>query len=288
MYLGIEIGGTKLQLGVGRGDGKLIALERAEVERSQGAQAIRERIQSIAHTLAAKHAITRVGIGFGGPIDTGRGRTITSHQVAGWDDFPLVEWIADQLSLPAVLGNDADVAALAEARYGAGRGANPVFYVTVGTGIGGGLIVDGSIYRGSGAGAGEIGHLRPGLDAVDAHQTVEALAAGPAIAAAGGAANAKLVAERAALGDAKSIAAFKRSTDALGWAIAQTLTLVAPEVVVVGGGVALAGETLFYAPLREAVERYVFPPLRGKYRIAAPELGEEMVVHGAIALACAV
>ena len=131
MYLGIEIGGTKLQLGVGRGDGKLIALERAEIERSQGAPAIRNRIESITRTLAAKHDITHVGIGFGGPIDAERGRTITSHQVAGWDDFPLVEWIADKISLPAVLGNDADVAALAEAKYGAGRGANPVFYVTV-------------------------------------------------------------------------------------------------------------------------------------------------------------
>ena len=153
MYLGIEIGGTKLQLGVGRGDGKLIALERAEIERSQGASAIRDRIQAIARTLAAKYPLTAVGIGFGGPIDTTRGRTITSHQVAGWEDFPLVEWIADKLSLPAVLGNDADVAALAEAKYGAGRGANPVFYVTVGTGVGGGLIIDGRIYRGSGAGA---------------------------------------------------------------------------------------------------------------------------------------
>jgi glucokinase len=269
---------------VGRSDGTLIALERAEVERSQGASAIRERIETTARTLAAKHLLTAVGIGFGGPIDADRGRTITSHQVGGWDDFPLVEWIGDKLSLPAVLGNDADVAALAEAKYGAGRGANPVFYVTVGTGIGGGLIVDGRIYRGSGAGASEIGHLRPGLDAVDPHDTVEAIAAGPAIAAAGDAANAKLIAQRAAIGDAKAVAAFKRSTDTLGWAIAQTLTLVAPEVVVVGGGVALAGETLFYAPLREAVERYVFPPLRGTYRILPPMLGEEMVVHGAIAL----
>jgi glucokinase len=286
MYLGIEIGGTKLQLGVGRGDGTLIALERAEIERSQGAKAIRDRIESIARMLIERHDITRTGIGFGGPIDAERGRTVTSHQVGGWDDFPLVEWIAEKLSLPAVLGNDADVAALAEARYGAGRGANPVFYVTAGTGVGGGLIVDGRIYRGSGAGASEIGHLRPGLDAIDAHQTVEALAAGPAIAKAGGDANAKTVAERAATGDAKAIAAFKRSADTLGWAIAQTLTLVAPEVVVVGGGVTLAGEMLFYTPLREAVERYVFPPLRGTYRILPPMLGEEMVVHGAIALAC--
>src|SRR5207244_6931284 len=85
---------------------------------------------------------------------------ITSHQIAGWDGFPLADWIGDLVGAPTVLGNDADVAGLAEALFGAGKGFSPVFYITIGSGIGGGLILNGEIYRGVGRGAAEIGHLR--------------------------------------------------------------------------------------------------------------------------------
>ena len=88
---------------------------------------------------------------------------IKSHHVDGWDDYPLVDWCRRALSLPATLENDCDAAGLAEARFGAGQGRKVVLFVTVGTGIGGGLVVDGQIYRGNGHGAAEIGHLRPGL-----------------------------------------------------------------------------------------------------------------------------
>jgi glucokinase len=292
MFLGIEIGGTKLQLGVGPGDGTLVALERFDVDRSAGAEAIRQQIAATAPAFIQRHRVERIGIGFGGPIDSARGVTVTSHQVAGWDNFPIVEWAQSTLGLYAVLGNDADLAALAEARFGAGRGRNPVFYVTVGTGIGGGLVIDGQLYRGGGLAASEIGHLRPGLDAEDPHQTIESIASGPAIAeAARRAANsteqltAKSVAEAAAMGNPIALAIFRTATRALGWAIAQVITLNAPQVVIVGGGVPLAGDNIFYAPLRAAIDRYVFPPLLGTYEVMPPLLGEEMVVHGALALA---
>ncbi len=292
MFLGIEIGGTKLQLGVGPGDGTLVAIERFSVDRAAGAEAIRQQIAATASTLIDRHAIERIGIGFGGPVDSARGVTVTSHQVAGWDNFPIVEWAHSTLGLFAVLGNDADLAALAEARFGAGRDRNPVFYVTVGTGIGGGLVIDGQLYRGSGLAASEIGHLRPGLDAEDANETVEAIACGPAIAEAARRAShsseeftAKRVAEAATTGNPIAMAIFRTATRALGWAIAQVITLNSPQVVIVGGGVPLAGEKIFYAPLRAAIDRYVFPPLRGKYEVLPPLLGEEMVVHGALALA---
>ena len=102
-----------------------------------------------------------VGIGFGGPVDDATRSVIKSHQIAGWDGFPLADWVSELVGVPAVLGNDADVAGLAEALFGAGKGLSPIFYITVGTGIGGGLIIDGEIYRGAGRGAAEIGHLRP-------------------------------------------------------------------------------------------------------------------------------
>jgi glucokinase len=338
MFLGIEIGGTKLQLGVGRGNGKLAALERLNVDPKRGAAGILDQIKSTAAMLAARHKVTRIGIGFGGPVDSAAGNVVKSHHVSGWENFPLVAWCRKELLLPAVLENDCDAACLAEARYGAGRSRNVVFYVTVGTGIGGGLAIDGQIYRGSGHGAAEIGHLRPGLNAEQPDQIVEALASGWGIAAAAQARlsdpishafvplstglrsgnaeevrqrlieteeaeaeyaadllercdgridklTAKMVAEAAGDGNEIAREVMARACQGLGWAIAQVITLVAPEVVVVGGGVSLADENLFLAPLRREVDRYVFGPLAGKFEILPAVLGEEVVVHGALAAA---
>src|SRR5439155_13183428 len=101
-----------------------------------------------------------VGIGFGGPVDDATRTIIKSHQIEGWDNYPMADWITEITGWPAVLGNDADVAGLAEALFGAGKGLSPIFYITIGSGIGGGLIIDGEIYRGCGHGAAEIGHTK--------------------------------------------------------------------------------------------------------------------------------
>ena len=115
----------------------------------------------LAKTNLGKRQIEAAGIGFGGPVDVRHGRTQKSFQIDGWDDFPLADWIGEHLGVPrVVLENDADTAGLAEARFGAGIGHSPLLYMTVGSGIGGALIVDHQIYRGFGQGAIEIGHLR--------------------------------------------------------------------------------------------------------------------------------
>src|SRR5579862_6703376 len=165
MFLGIEIGGTKLQLGVGAGDGVLAALWRGPVDVAAGPEGIRRQITTAVPELLARAGLERsqlqgVGIGFGGPVDDATRTIIKSHQIEGWDNFPLAAWVSDVVGLPAALGNDADVAGLAEALHGAGKGLSPIFYVTIGSGIGGGFIIDGEIYRGVGRGAAEIGHLR--------------------------------------------------------------------------------------------------------------------------------
>src|SRR5579859_3850263 len=165
MYLGIEIGGTKLQLGIGPDDGKLRELWRGTVDLTAGPEGIRRQIIAAVPELLARSGVARgelrgVGIGFGGPVDDATHTVIKSHQIEGWDNFPLADWVSDVVGLPAVLGNDADVAGLAEALHGAGKGLSPVFYITIGSGIGGGLIIDGEIYRGVGRGAAEIGHLQ--------------------------------------------------------------------------------------------------------------------------------
>jgi glucokinase len=151
--------------------------------------------------------------------------------------------------------------------------------------------VDDQIYTGSGSAAAEIGHLRPGLSADTAEQTVESIASGWGIAAAAQARlaspvlTAQLVAQAAEQGNALAIEVLEHAVRTLGWAIAQAITLAAPELVVVGGGVSLMSPALFLRPLRDQTARYVFPPLTGSYEIMPAELGEEVVVHGALALA---
>ena len=318
MYLGIEIGGTKLQLAVGPGDGSpLIDFTRAEIHPEDGAGGILRHVETLGRQLIERHQPRAIGIGFGGPVDAEAGRTVISHQVEGWTDFALVDWCRETFGLPAALSNDADAAGLAEAFFGAGRGGAPgtprhvVFYVTVGSGIGGALVIDGRVYSGGHGIASEIGHLRPGLDAGDPRATVESFSSGFGIAAAGrrwlshenvddpAAADllarcdgrieqlsGRMVIEAAAAGNAAAQRIFfGRGVQTLGWAIAQVITIVAPQVVVVGGGVPLAGEQMFFEPLRHHVARYVFPPLAHAYSIVPAALGEEVVVHGALAVA---
>src|SRR5262249_17049884 len=150
-------------------DGKLLALERRTVDVAAGPDGIRRQIaEAVPELLRGAHAerphVRGVGIGFGGPVDDASHTVIKSHQIGGWDNFPLAAWISEFTGWPAGLGNDADVAGLAEALFGAGRGLSPVFYMTIGSGIGGGLIINGEIFRGCGRGAAEIGHLRVPVD----------------------------------------------------------------------------------------------------------------------------
>ena len=120
MILGIEIGGTKLQLGVGAGDGSpLVVLQRQRVDPKRGAEGIREQIQHFAPPLIERYRPSGIGIGFGGPVDPAAGRVIKSHQVGGWDDFPLADWAQETLGLRSVVGNASDMAGLA------GLGGNP-------------------------------------------------------------------------------------------------------------------------------------------------------------------
>jgi len=341
MYLGIEIGGTKLQLGIGSGDGPpLMELERIDVQPGRGAEPIRRQIARAARLLIERHGIRAVGIGFGGPVDAEAGRTITSHQVEGWQDFPLGEWCRQTLNLPIVLANDSDCAGLAEARFGAGKGHRVVFYTNVGSGIGGSLAVDGQLYRGGSGVAAEVGHLRPGLQFDRPDQTLESIASGFGITAAVQARltdpashpldsqvhlarpsqpdavrqrliereeadekdaadllercegqadrlTTKIVAQAALAGNRIARDVFNHACQAFGWGIAQMVTLVAPDIVVVGGGVSLVGDELLFIPLRNHVRRYVFPPLDGTFDIVPAQLGEEVVLHGALALAAA-
>lgn len=307
MFIGIEIGGTKLQLGMGPGTGTLASLWRGTVNLDRGGDGIREQILNAVPELLAQAQVDRssirgIGVGFGGPVDDATRSVIKSHQVRGWDRFPLADWIGQALSLPAVLGNDADVAGLAEAHFGAGQGQNPVFYITIGSGIGGGLILQGDISRGTGRGAAEIGHLKlPNPhDGGESRDILEHLASGWAIGRyarerpgdlmpklAGSVDNitAVTVAEAARHGDPAAIQVLDHALSALADAICATIVLVCPQVVVIGGGVSLMGDDLVFQPLRQKVAERVFAPFAGLTQIVPAALGESVVVQGALALA---
>ncbi len=321
--LGIEIGGTKLQLGIGRGRGDIVASRRLRVDPARRASGILEQIAGAFPSLLEearldRSAIGAAGVGFGGPVDVTRGRIERSYQIDGWEQFPLADWVRGELGIPeVVLHNDADTAGLAESRFGAGRGHSPLLYMTVGSGIGGALIIDDRIYRGFGKGAGEIGHLLvPAFEGEDPRtptglKELEQVASGWAIARAGqelfesgklagdtqdgdlraeaaghspGRITGSMVARAAARGVPEAAAILIRAEQAIGFALAQAIALMAPRRIVIGGGVSLIGAEWFDG-IRRFVDRCVFPPFRGGFDILPAALGEEVVVHGALALA---
>jgi glucokinase len=316
--LGIEIGGTKLQLGIGRGDGTLAALHRLCVNPAGGAMGIRDQILAAFPALLTEmgldqNQIGAVGVGFGGPVEAARGTIQKSYQIEGWDGYPLASWIRDELCVPlVVVENDADAAGLAEARLGAGIGYSPLLYLTVGSGIGGALIVDGQIYRGAGLGAVEIGHLNvPDATNRDTRSLeLEQVASGWAIASAARELarrslengtddwpvlalahgdprqiTAAMVSQAAFQGDLEARDLMDRARTAIAFALAQAIALLAPRRIVMGGGLSLIGEDAWFEPIRRSIDRDVFEPFRGRCDLVAAALGEEVVVHGALARA---
>ena len=314
MYLGIEIGGTKLQLGVGSGlGGALTVLERLDVDRDQGAAGIRTQIADVAPGLIQAHGVRGVGIGFGGPVDVYAGKVIKSFQIDGWDGYPIVDWCTDALNRPVALGNDTDMGGLGESRFGAGQGEKVVFYSNVGSGIGGSLVIDGQLYLGGSGVAGDIGHTRPSLQADTPDQTVESYSSGWGMTMkaqhklgnptrdqaahlddlrqrCGGdqeQLDGKMLAAAMTAGNPLAQDIFQQGIRTYALALANMITILGPNVVVIGGGVPLIGEELYLNPLRQAIERYVFPPMYGTYEVRPAALGEEVVVHGALAWAAA-
>ncbi len=304
--IGIEIGGAKLQAGLGFDGDRLNALVRETVDPSQGPKAILSNLKRLVPDLLHRTGlnlsdVAGIGVGFGGPVDAVRGRVLVSHQVEGWSGFDLKAWFERTFDLPTVVENDASSAALAEARLGAGRGFRRVFYITAGSGVGGGWVVDNVVDSGQGIGSSEIGHTYVSLG-TSPPAKVEDLCSGWAIGRRArersqpGSLILKLasgepdritavtVADAARRGDPLALQLLDETGHAMGLAVANLITLLHPEIVVIGGGVSLMGD-LFFEPVRRHVRRYVFHLYADAYRIAPAALGEQVVVVGAALLA---
>lgn len=297
--VGIEIGGSKLQIFRGDPSGSITERFKFAVNPAQGAGAIRDRIQQTLESIRAAHEIAAVGIGFGGPVEWQTGRICCSHHVAGWSEFDLASWAGPIAGAPVVVDNDANVAALGEARLGAGRDSNPVFYITLGSGVGGGLVVDGRIYHGAMPGEAEIGHVR--LDRAGA--TVESKCAGwaidrrirTAISENPGCLLARLAEGRTGCEarhlkpalekrDPMAIKILEDEAEDLAFALSHVTHLFHPETIVIGGGLSLLGEPL-RAAVAEALPRFVMDAFKPGPRVLLAALGEDAVPAGALVLA---
>lgn len=294
LAVGIEIGGTKLQAGIGLRDGKLAALVRRAIDPALGGAGIREQIPSLVEEAlrkaqCRKEDLVGVGVGFGGPVDSKRGRVLVSHQIEGWSDFPLRDWLGKKVDVPVVLQNDAKTAALAEATLGAGKGLRRIFYITVGSGVGGGLVIDGVPDVGQGLGAGEIGHTWVPDPETGKPEKLEHVASGWSIGKRGSRRlgrelSGAEVAALAAKGDPAALKTVEESAEALAIGIGNVLALLHPERFVVGGGVSLMGD-LWWGPLKRTLaERYAFAPFARAFDVVPSALGEEVVVVGAVQL----
>jgi glucokinase len=309
--LGIDIGGTNLVVGSVAEDGSRILATASEPTQAEaGTKDVLERLVGQAErAIAATRRevpdaeILGVGVGAPGPLDTKRGIVLLTPNL-GWVNLPLRQIIHDRLGLAAALDNDANCAVLGEWWVGAARGARTAIGITIGTGIGGGLILDGKLFHGASDVAGEIGHTTIDTEGrrckCGNYGCLEAYASGPNIALraveeieagavsrlpslVGGELSkitAQTVYQAAADGDELALEVVNDTAKFLGVGIGNLLNVFNPEVVVVCGGVTLAGDHLF-VPLRREAARRAFKPAVAACRIVPGELGGTAGVYGA-------
>ena len=299
LYVGVEIGGTKLQVVLGNVHANIIDRRRFNVDKKAGGAGIRKQIAYALDDYSHKHRISAVGIGFGGPVDWRSGKICLSHHIEGWSHFELSAWMRELTRLPVRVDNDANTAALAEAVLGGGASSNPVFYVTLGSGVGGGLVVDKKIYHGAIPGEAEIGHLRVDKSGAVVEKRCSGWAVDERIrTAANGEPDAPLAklissshgAEARHLGKAIELGCplakriLNETTEDLAFALSHVVHLVHPEMIILGGGLSLIGE-VFRASVQQHLPRFLMDAFKPGPEVRVAGLGEDVVPIGALLLA---
>jgi glucokinase len=306
--LALDIGGTKLAAGVvGRG-GEVRSFVRTQTKVEEGPEAVVKRLLDLGREALAAAGCTpadmaAAGIGCGGPLDPVTGRIQGPPGLPGWDDVPIVDLVASAYDRPTFLENDATAAVLGEYQYGPWGDVRHMLYLTVSTGVGGGVILDGRLHRGAAGNGGEFGHV-----IIDWHGRVcgcgqrgcvEAYASGSSIArrareaiAAGEdssmrglpAVTAETVSTHARQGDALARRVWDETTAALGRALAVMINVIEPELVILGGGVTRAGDALLL-PVRHAALSQAMRPAGAAARVELSAHGDAVGVVGAAASA---
>jgi glucokinase len=305
--IGVDLGGTKMLVGVLDSDSQVKFESRESSTGQTEDQLVELLVREIEEAREARPGVAAVGLGIPATIDHDRGIAISAVNLP-IDDLPIRELVGERTGLPIFVDNDANAAALAEHLYGAARGADNAVMLTIGTGIGGGLILGGEVYRGAtGAGA-ELGHVVIAMDGLPCQGNcpgrgcVETYASGTALgrearaaaerepdsalggmAAEGRRIDGKAVTEAALAGDPTSVAVFELVGSRLGVALTSFANIFEPEVFVIGGGVIAAGDLLL-EPARRELRARALPPMRDTPVVAA-EMGEDAGMIGAAAMA---
>ena len=311
-YLGaVDLGGSKILSVVVDGEGRIRGEDRRPTEAEEGPEAGLERIGASMDAALANAGLRRddlraAGVCAPGPIDSTRGVIPEAPNLPGWRDVPICQYLAARLGVTVILENDATAAAYGEFVYGAGRGYQHIVYITVSTGIGGGLVLDGRLYRGASGAAGEIGHItietEGPLCGCGKPGHVEALASGRAIAreaealiARGGSPRlARLAQEEGELtaasvqraaeeGDPEAVRILQQAGYYLGIGLAAYVDVFNPEVIIIGGGLRHMGD-LYLTPAREEMARRAMAEPLKVVRLVEAELGDYTGAMGIVAL----
>jgi glucokinase len=310
LTIGIDVGGTKVLGGVVDEAGRVLTTARKDTPR-QGGSALTQTIADVARELLQQHSVASVGVSAAGFVSSDRKTMLATPNIADWNGVDLDNQLTKLIGLPVVIENDANAAAWGEAKFGAGKNQDHMMMLTVGTGIGGGIVVNGALYRGAFGIAAEFGHMRVvpeghicGCGARGCFEQYasgnallrharEAVNASPEVArnllSRGDGTVAGLtgqaITDAAREGDPVALAAFNTTGQWLGAGIASLAVLLDPACVVIGGGVIDAGEILL-KPTRESLERNM--PFAGKHpypQIIAAQLGNEAGLVGVADLA---
>ena len=307
--LAIDLGGTKMLMAIISDNGRVMAQELCPTLAAEGAQSVLDRLFSAIDRLFKLNnmepsRLYAISIAAAGAVDSDRGLITLSPNLPGWDNIPLRDMVQEKYQVDTFLVNDASAAALGEHRLGAGRGVKNLVLVTVGTGIGGGIIISGELYLGACGSAGEIGHMTIDVNGPECScgntGCLEMLASGTAVTReavrrissgensslveiAGGEIEnitAEKVGDAAHAGDPLSSDVIARAANYLGVGLVNLVNIFNPEMIVIGGGMARMGDLLL-EPARGAVSERAFPVSAQAVRIVTAQLGNDAGVHGA-------
>lgn len=310
--LAFDLGGTKFAFGVVAENGDILGSDKIETLAKQGPEQAIQRVNLAAQALLKKlnikpEELIGIGIASPGPLDIAKGCVDGSPNLPGWTGYSIVKGLGGFFNLPARIDNDANAAALGEYKFGAGKNKMNMVYITVSTGIGGGVIVDGRLMRGANGNAAELGHLTLNIagpacpcgangclemyasGTAIARRTREAIQAGAQSQILNLAGSVEAITTHHILtalekDDALAQKIWNETTEYLGRGLAVVINSFNPEVIVVGGGVTAAGDLLF-KPVREKALRYAFPCLAAVCSIVPAGLGSNVGVVGAAACA---
>jgi glucokinase len=278
MILSIDIGGTKFSMAVFDGD-RMVRRESRATDSAGGREWLTEQIAAIAGEWRRDFRFQRCGIGFGGPVNFAAQRVVLSTHVGGWRDFDLCGFVRDVTGAPAVMDNDANVGVIGEAEFGAGKGFSPLFYMTLSTGIGGGIYENGRVWRGADSYGGEIGHLTIRPDGPEclcgARGCFERMCCGLWLQRDHGRSAQELMHDRAFV---------ERYVVDLALGLKAAVMLLNPARIVIGGGIAKAGDRLF-DPLRAELRRRITSWSGARLDVVPAALGDDSVLFGALVLA---